>query len=59
MLNGPYVVINQLIKSIGKATHLENSLTYMLRGKKISMQQKMTKIGAFESKVHFWSFKSP
>jgi hypothetical protein len=27
MLSGPYVVINQLIKSIGKATHLNNSLT--------------------------------
>ncbi len=34
MLNGAYVVINQLIKSIGKATHLNNSLTYMLEGKK-------------------------
>jgi hypothetical protein len=33
MLNGPYVMINQLINSIGKATHLNNFLTYMLRGK--------------------------
>jgi hypothetical protein len=31
MLNGHYVVINQLIKSIWKAAHLENSLLYMLR----------------------------
>jgi hypothetical protein len=34
MLNAPYVVINQLINSILKVTHLENSLTYMLGGKK-------------------------
>jgi len=51
MLSGPYVVINQLIKFIWKATHLKNSLTYMLGGKKISIQQKMTKIGTFENKV--------
>jgi hypothetical protein len=36
MLNGPYVVINQLIKSIWKATHLENSLSYMLGEKNIN-----------------------
>jgi hypothetical protein len=34
MLNGAYVVINQLIKSTWKATHLNNSLTYMSGGKK-------------------------
>jgi hypothetical protein len=34
MLNGPYVVINQLINSIGKVAHLNNSLKYMLGGKK-------------------------
>ncbi len=34
MLNGPYVVINQLIKSIQKAAHLKNNLTYMLGGEK-------------------------
>jgi hypothetical protein len=39
MFSGPYVVINQLIKSIWKNAHLENSLLYMLR-KKISIQQK-------------------
>jgi hypothetical protein len=27
MLNGPYVMINQLIKFIGKDIHLDNSLT--------------------------------
>jgi len=31
---GPYVVINQLIKSIGKVFHLEKSFTYILRGGK-------------------------
>jgi hypothetical protein len=40
MLNGPYVVINQLIKSIGKATHLDNSLTYMLGRKKYQSNKK-------------------
>jgi hypothetical protein len=34
MFSGPYVVINQLIKSIWKATHLKNSLLYMLGEKK-------------------------
>ncbi len=34
MLKGPYVVINQLIKSIWKATHLEKKLSCMLGGKK-------------------------
>jgi hypothetical protein len=44
MFNGPYVVINQLIKSIWKVAHL----LYMLGGKK-SIQQKMTKIGTFKN----------
>jgi hypothetical protein len=34
MLSGPYVVINQLIKSIWKVAHLENFLLYMLGGEK-------------------------
>jgi len=55
---GLFVMINQLIKSIWKVTHVENSLTYMLGGK-ISIQQKMTKIGTFENKVQILSFKSP
>jgi hypothetical protein len=33
MLSAPYVVINQLIKSIWKVGHLENSLLYMLKEK--------------------------
>jgi hypothetical protein len=39
MLSGPYVVINQLIKSIGKVAHINNFLTYMLGRKNISIQQ--------------------
>jgi hypothetical protein len=30
MFNEPYVVINQLINSIWKTTHLQNLLLYML-----------------------------
>jgi hypothetical protein len=40
MLSGPYVVINQLIKSIWKVAHLENSLTYMLGEKKYQSNKK-------------------
>jgi DNA polymerase III psi subunit len=36
MFSGPYVVINQLIKSIWKAMQLKNSLLYMLREKNIN-----------------------
>jgi hypothetical protein len=36
MLNRPYVMINQLIKSIGKVVHLNNSLIYMLGEKNIN-----------------------
>jgi hypothetical protein len=31
MFNGPYVAINQLIKSKGKVARLENFLLYMLK----------------------------
>ncbi len=40
MLNGLYVVINQLIKSIGKTIHLNKFLTYMFRGKKSQSNKK-------------------
>jgi hypothetical protein len=40
MLSRPYVVINQLMKSMQKATHLENSLTYLSRGKKYQSNKK-------------------
>jgi len=33
MFSGPYVVIDQLIKSIWKATQFKNFLLYMLRKK--------------------------
>jgi hypothetical protein len=36
MLRGPYVVINQLIKSIWKVAHLENTLLNMLGEKHIN-----------------------
>jgi hypothetical protein len=36
MVSGPYVVINQLIKSIWKVAHLKNSLSYMLGEKNIN-----------------------
>jgi len=36
MFSGPYMVINQLIKSIWKDVHFENSLLYMLGGKNIN-----------------------
>jgi hypothetical protein len=58
MLSEPYMVINQLMKSIWKATHLEFFLLYMLKEKNIN-PTKMTKIGTFENKVQMWSFKSP
>jgi hypothetical protein len=48
MFNGPYVVINQLVKSIWKGTHFLKKLLYMV-GEKILIQQKMTKIGTFEN----------
>jgi hypothetical protein len=40
MLIGPYVVINQLINSIEKDAHLDNSLTYILEGKKYQSNKK-------------------
>jgi hypothetical protein len=36
MLNGPYVVINQLMKSIWKVSHLDFFLLYMLGEKNIN-----------------------
>jgi hypothetical protein len=40
MLNGPYVMINQLIKSIEKAIHLNNFLTDMLGREKYQFNKK-------------------
>jgi hypothetical protein len=36
MFNGPYVLMIQLIKSIWKATHLKNSLLYILREENVN-----------------------
>jgi hypothetical protein len=63
MFNGPYVVINQLIKSIWKATHFKNFLLYMLGGKKYQYNKKWSRLGLFKlwpkfghSKVHSYLF---
>ncbi len=48
MFNGPYLMINQLIKSIQKVSYLKFFIIHV-RGKKISIQQKMTKIETFEN----------
>jgi hypothetical protein len=57
MLNGPYVVINQLIKSIWKATHLENSLSYMLGGKKYQSNKKWPRLGLLKIRFKFGHLK--
>jgi hypothetical protein len=59
MFNEPYVVINQLIKSIWKTIDLENLLLYMLGEKIYKSNKKWPKIGTFENKAQIWSFKSP
>jgi hypothetical protein len=48
---GDYGFINKLIKFIWKYTHLYMFLTYILQGKKSSIQQKMTHVKTFENKV--------
>jgi hypothetical protein len=40
MLNGPYVVINQLIKSIGKVTHQKQLFDIHVLGGKIYQSNK-------------------
>jgi hypothetical protein len=59
MFSRRYVVINQLIKSIWKATHFKNSLLYMLRGEKIQSNKKWPRFGTFENMAQIWSFKNP
>jgi hypothetical protein len=51
MLSGPYVVINQLIKSIWKVAHLIFKKIIHVKGKKMSILGKMTKIGTFGNKA--------
>jgi hypothetical protein len=58
MLNGPYVVINQN-KVHMKGCPSRKLFFIHVKGKKISIQQNITKIGTFENKVQIWSFKSP
>ncbi len=53
MLNGPYVVINQLMKSIWKAINLENSLTNMSRGKEYQSNKKWPRLGLLKIKSKF------
>jgi hypothetical protein len=48
---GDYGLINELIKFIWKYAHLDTFLTYILQGKKSSIQQKMTHVETFENKV--------
>jgi hypothetical protein len=48
---GDYGLVNKLIKFIGKYTQLNIFLTYILQGKKSSIQQKMTYVKTFENKV--------
>jgi hypothetical protein len=48
---GDYGLVNELIKLILKYTRLDIFLTYILQGKKSSIQQKMTHVKTFEYKV--------
>jgi hypothetical protein len=48
---GDYGLVSELIKLIWKYTHLDIFLTYILQGKKSSIQQKMTHVETFENKV--------
>jgi len=46
-----YELVNEIIKSIWKYIHLDIFLTYILQGKKSSIQCKMTHVETFEIKV--------
>jgi hypothetical protein len=48
---GDYGLVNELIKFLWKYIHLDIFLTYILQGKKSSIQQKMTHVKTFEDKV--------
>jgi hypothetical protein len=58
MLSGPYVVINQNKVHV-KGCPSRKLFFIKVKGEKISIQQKIIKIGTFENKVQIWSFKSP
>jgi hypothetical protein len=53
MLSGPYAVINQLIKSIWKATHLDLFILYMLGGKKHQSNKKWPRLGLLKIRSKF------
>jgi hypothetical protein len=53
MLKGPYVVINQLTKSIWKATHLENILLHMLGEKKYQFNKNWSRLGLLKIRPIF------
>jgi hypothetical protein len=48
---GAYGLVNELIKFIQKNSHLDIFLTFILQGKKSSIQQKMTHVESCEKKV--------
>jgi hypothetical protein len=48
---GDYGFVNELIKFIWKYKHLDFFLTHILRGKKSSIQQKVTHVKTFENNV--------
>jgi hypothetical protein len=52
MLSGPYMVINQSLKSIWKVSHLENSLLCML-GKKYQSNKKWPRLGLLKIRPKF------
>ncbi len=63
MFSGPYVVINQLIKSIWKDVHLKKNFIIHVRGKKYQSNKKSQRLGLLKiwpnsnhSKVHNYLF---
>ncbi len=58
MLNGPYVVINQLNRPYERLLIQKKFYYTSQEGKNINPTKK-TKIGTFENKVQIQSFKSP
>jgi hypothetical protein len=51
---GDYGLVNELIKFIWKYTHLNIFFIYILQGKQLSIQQKVTHVKTFENKVQIW-----
>jgi hypothetical protein len=58
MLSEPYVIINQNKVHMKGCPSRKKKILHV-KGEKISIQQKIIKIGTFENKVQIWSFKSP